>query len=373
MRRLGCLFFIGVALLFGPAATAATPAEIEVVDVSGIIDANVERTISRVVAEAERQNASLLVLEMNSNGTVGAGRAERIAARIRTTTMPVAAWIGPAGARARNGAAVIWQAADYRAMAPASLVGPIDTLDLREDYDREELQNALQRLNAGFLGTRSAEEAKQSQWAHYVVGSVGDLLSVLDGAEYSGPKGKARLDLDPRRDAIRLHKLDLLGRALHAAAQPSITYLLVLLGLVGMLFEAFHPSTGPAGVAGALAMGLGVYGVVTLGASWLGFALVVAGVVGFAVDLRYQSLGVFTLAGFAALVAGSILLFPGPWLRVPPWLIAGGVAGMTAFLLGAMTRVLRDLRLVASGQLQVRDAHEAVTGVDKGQGGPDGR
>src|SRR5439155_27245500 len=124
------------------------------------------------------------------------------------------------------------------------------------------------------------------------------------------------------------------------AAQPSITYLLVLLGLVGILFEAFHPSTGPAGVSGLLAVGLAVYGIVVLGGSWLGFGLIVVGVAGFAIDLRYASLGPFTAAGFAGLVAGSVLLFHGPWLRVPPVLLAAGVVAMTAFLLGAMTRVL---------------------------------
>lgn len=372
MRRLGCLILIGVGLVLAPHASAASPERIEVIDASGIIDANVERTIERVIAQAERNRASVVVLEMNSNGTVGAGRAERLAERVRRARIPVVAWIGPVGGRARNGAALIWFAADYSAMAPATTVGPIDTLDLRTRQPEPEIKRVVRAFSAD-LTASSAEQMKRTRRAQFVVATVGDLLTELDGEIVPGSDADATFDLDPRRDAIRLHKLDLLGRALHAAAQPSITYLLVLLGLVGMLFEAFHPSTGPAGVAGALAMGLGVYGVATLGASWLGFALIVAGVVGFAVDLRYQSLGVFTLTGFAALLAGSILLFGGPWLRVPPWLIAGGVAGMTAFLLGAMTRVLRDLRAVASGELEVRDAHEAVTGSDNGHGGHDGR
>jgi hypothetical protein len=63
------------------------------------------------------------------------------------------------------------------------------------------------------------------------------------------------------------------------------------------------------------------------------------------------------LAGFAALVAGSLLLFRGPWLHVSPWLLAFGITSMVLFLVGAMTRVLRDLRAVARGELEVRDAH----------------
>jgi hypothetical protein len=61
--------------------------------------------------------------------------------------------------------------------------------------------------------------------------------------------------------------------------------------------------------------------------------------------------------GFGGLVTGSLLLFPGPYLRVSPWVVALGVVAMTMFLLGAMTRVLRDLRLIARGELEVTDAH----------------
>src|SRR5207247_1117350 len=61
-------------------------------------------------------------------------------------------------------------------------------------------------------------------------------------------------------------------------------------------------------------------------------------------------------------------VFHGPFLRVQPFVIAAGVISMTVFLVSAMTRVLRDLRMGASGELQVRDAHEAVVS-DKGQGG----
>jgi len=366
MRRLGPLILLGlVAAAWAPFARAASPGRIEVVDISGIIDGNAERAIDRNLAVADREKALLVVFELNSNGTVGAHRAARLASKIRHSSVPVAVWIGPTGAHASNGAVAVWSAADVRAMAPGTVVGPVRTVDLRARQSRSEIRAAV---GSSDLGRAPADVAERSGRADVIADSVGDLIAGLKGHAVRG----AKLDVDPQTDAIRLHKLDLLGRALHAAAQPSITYLLVLLGLVGVLFEAFHPSTGPAGVTGLVALGLAVYGMVVLGGSWLGFGLIVAGVAGFAVDLRYQSLGAFTLAGFAALTAGSVLLFSGPWLRVPPALIAAGVLGMTAFLVGAMTRVLRDLRLVASGELQVRDAHEAVIESDNGQGGRHG-
>jgi membrane-bound serine protease (ClpP class) len=136
----------------------------------------------------------------------------------------------------------------------------------------------------------------------------------------------------------------------------------LLVGLVGLVFELFHPSTGPAGISGLIALGLAVYGIVTLGGSWIGFALIVIGVVGFCLDLRFQALGVATILGFAGLVAGSLLLFSGTFLSVSVWVLAFGIVSMVAFLLGAMTRVLRDLRAVARGELEVTEAHPHPNG-----------
>jgi membrane-bound serine protease (ClpP class) len=132
---------------------------------------------------------------------------------------------------------------------------------------------------------------------------------------------------------------------------------LILGGLVGIVFELFHPSNGPAGVTGLAAFAFGVFGVATLGGSWGALAALLVGVTFFCIDLRYERLGAFTLLGALLLIGGSIWLFPSPYLRTSPWILVFGIAAMTAFLLGAMTRVLRDLRAIARGELEVRDAH----------------
>jgi membrane-bound serine protease (ClpP class) len=374
MRRLVCLLFVGVVASLATNARAAqpsTPGRVEIVDVPGIIDGTVQRAVEAGLQGAERENAALVVLRIDSPGNVGAHRAEGLASRIRGAQVPVATWAGPAGASARNGAEVLWLAGGVRAMSPAATIGPLKTLDLHtKSSDPAKLQELIVQLAAAPHPVRllSGEQARRLPFVDVLAPSIGDLLAALNGRSVPVGDHTVVLHLDPATSQIRFHKLDLFGRILHAAAQPSITYLLVLLGLVGLVFEAFHPSTGPAGIAGAVAVALAIHGLVVLGGSWLGLALIVAGVGGFAIDLRYASLGPFTFAGLAALVAGSVLLFHGPWLRVPLAVLVFGIAGMTAFLVGAMTRVLRDLRLIRSGQLDVRDAHEQISS-DNGQGG----
>jgi membrane-bound serine protease (ClpP class) len=358
LRRVSAVcFFLGAALLAPGLVSAQSPGSIEVVEVKGVIDGPVERAITTNLRAAEREEAALVVLQVDSRGVVDAARTRRIVAAIARAKVPVAVWIGPPGARAEHGAARIVQAARIRAMSPGSSLGPLHTLDIRTRdsgvLDHRELARRL-----------SAADARDANLVRFVEPSLNELITVLDEREV--------VDLDVDDALIRFHKLDILGRAMHAAAQPSIVYLFLLLALVGIVFELFHPSTGPAGISGLIALGLCLYGMVTLGGSWLGFALIVAGVAGFCIDLRYQALGLFTIFGFGALVAGSLLLFPGPYLRVSPWILGFGIVAMTMFLLGAMTRVLRDLRLIARGELEVTDAHPHPEPSDDRANGQEG-
>ncbi|MEX2393427.1 MAG: hypothetical protein WD826_02995, partial [Actinomycetota bacterium] len=309
------------------------------------VDGPVERSIINGISDAEEADAELVALQIDSPGVLGHARLNRITRAIRSSDVPVLAWVGPPGAEAANGAAQIVTSADFRAMAQASTLGPLETLNMktRDDSDREA---------TSFDGGLSAFEAEEAGVVKIVEPSLNEVLDEL------------AVDFVPDDARIRFHKLDILGRILHAAAQPSIVYLLLLLALVGIVFELFHPSNGPAGISGLLSGALAIYGVISLGCSWIGVGLIVAGVAFFCVDLRYESLGAFTLGGFVALVVGSLLLFRSPWLRINPWILAFGIVSMVMFLVGAMTRVLRDLRAVARGELEVTDAHAHLEGDD---------
>jgi len=319
--------------------------------VRGIIDGSVERAVLASISQAQREGAALVVLQIDSRGVVGAARTRRLVAAVAKAGVSVATWVGPPGARAENGAARIVEAARIRAISPGSSLGPLETLDLRRAPDRRTAKGPFDRR----LGP---DAARKAGLVGFVEPSLDDLVTALTEQRV--------VDVDLEHAVVRFHKLDIWGRLLHAAAQPSIAYLFLLLALVGIVFELFHPSNGPAGVCGLLALAFSVYGVVTLGGSWLGFGLIVAGVAAFAVDLRYESIGLFTVLGFAGLIAGSLLLFGGPYLRVSPWVLAFGIVAMTMFMLGAMTRVLRDLRAIARGELEVTDAHPHPNGQATG-------
>lgn len=330
---------LAAVLVAAPAVLAQdAPKRVEVIEVQGIIDGSVERAVLAGIEEAESSDAVLVVLQIDSKGVVDARRTERITRAITDARVPIASWIGPPGAQAANGAALIAATAHVRAMAPGSILGP---------YEADDLRSPTRNLEATpFDEPITATQAQDEEVVSIVEPALEQVVEKIDD-----PK----IDLDEVQ--IRFHKLDVLGRLLHAAAQPSTAYLFLLAGLFAITFELFHPSTGPAGVSGLAALGLSAFGIVTLGGSWIGVALIVASMVAFSIDLRYESLGPFTFGAIIALIAGSLLLFPSPSLRVSPWVLALGIVGMTVFMVSVMTRVMRDLRAVARGELEVREAH----------------
>ena len=344
MHLARALFFAVAAAAVVATTAAAASDTLEVVEARGIIDGPVEGAIVTALETAERTDARALLLQIDSRGTLGADRATRLTDRILEADVPVITWIGPPGARAENGAVPFALAGDVTVMSPGSALGPVGTLDLRSEGDAGRVAALLARTEAGVIDRAySAEGAEDAGLVDEIAVQLPDVLR--------------ELEIDAADLTIRFRKPDLWGRVLHGMAQPSIAYLVLLLGLVGLVFEIFHPSTGPAGLSGLAALALAGYGLVVLDASWVGIGFIVAGVVAFSIDLRFEGLGVFTLAGFGALIAGSLVLFGGPWLRINPWVLGVGVVGMTAFMVGAMTRVLRDLRAIARGELEVREPH----------------
>ncbi len=147
--------------------------------------------------------------------------------------------------------------------------------------------------------------------------------------------------------------LALPGPLLAALADPNVTYLLLVVGIVGVVAEFHHPGTLVPGVAGALALVLALVGFSELGVNWIGLALVVLAAGLFVAEAHAPGVGVLALGGLLAFVAGSWLLFASPsgavlvtsGSRVSLWLIALGACALSGYFLVVLRAVLRARRL----------------------------
>jgi membrane-bound serine protease (ClpP class) len=145
--------------------------------------------------------------------------------------------------------------------------------------------------------------------------------------------------------------MNLLQRLLHAVTTPDVAYLLLLIGMFGIIFELYNPGIGLAGIIGGVALLLGFYALSVLPTNWAGVLLIVLAVSFLLVDLHTAGLGVWTAGGVIGLVTGGLLLISGSSLDVSIGAIVAAVVGTLIFFISVMTAALRvRLRRPITGQ-----------------------
>lgn len=395
LRALRC-GIAGLLLVLGlPAATAlaqdAVGPKVDILQVSGPLDRTVMGYLDRALARAATDDVEIVVMQLDSPGALGLDL-QALTRLVLQSDVPVAVWVGPAGARATGAAVQVALAADVLALAPGALLGGASPPDLAvrpTSQSRASTAAELQRL----AGLRVRDQAQASAFADgaaivasdrepatltpdariprvvdrervtvssaaalaehrladLIAADLTELLQALDGREITRADGTTViLDVDPVTASVRFNNQGLWGRVLHAAVSPTLAYLLVVGGLVALLFEWFQPGFGVAGVSGLLTGALGAYGLAVLPTRWWALALLVAGLVLFAVDLALARLGAATAMGAVAVAAGSWWLYAGaPELGLAWWLIVVVVVACVVFFVFIMTTVLRAQGAVA--------------------------
>jgi membrane-bound serine protease (ClpP class) len=345
-------------VISGPVAAAqVNPAAY--VEVTGLIDPAVADSLLEQIKVAERDGASALIVRLDTPGAVGID-ADRLVRGVLDSPIPVVVWVGPGDARAEGLGALLAVAAHYSAMAQDAKLGPAEPLDLRNYSRRQPSTEGPQSLSAllntirggrpEIRGAGLAELARQQLGASNaeglrmtdaVTGSIPELLRGLKGQSLAVQGGTVTLSDQPF--TLRFMKMGLAERLLHGAVRPPAAYLLLMVGLFGIIFELYNPGVGAAALAGGVSVGFGVYGLTVLPTSWLGAAMLIAGFGLLLADLRTNRLGRLSALGFAAIAVGSLRLFAGahPALELPWWAVAVGLAATAIFFLSIMTSAIR--------------------------------
>lgn len=362
----GC---IGVLSWFAAAAAGAAetpPGAIAVLRVEGIIDPVVAQYVERGLTQAEKDRARLVVLSLDTPGGLDRSM-RRITQRIINARVPVAVYVSPAGARAASAGAFIVLAAPLAAMAPGTNIGAAHPVDLQGRSASEKITNdaaaymeSLARLHGrpadwatqAVRRSRStpAEEALRLGVVDVVADGVPELLARLDGRE---------VDVDAQRRRLRLSGAEIRERPmsggekfLHALTNPNVTYVLFLVGLYGLIYELAAPGAILPGVAGAIAVLLALMGFEGLPISLTGMLLLALGAGLLVLELFVVSHGILATGGLAALILGSLMVFPAaaPAFRVATAVMAGMLAVTAAFIgliLGVVLRGRRRGRAVS--------------------------
>jgi membrane-bound serine protease (ClpP class) len=326
--------------------------------------------ITRGIAEAEARNAAAVVIEIDTPGGLDSSM-RQIIQREMNSRVPVIAFVAPRGARAASAGCLIIIAADLAAMAPGTNIGAAHPVYTTGGAVSEKIVNDA----AAYARSLAAAHQRNVEWAErsvresisataqealslgvidIVANSVNELLSALNGRVMHLASGDVTLSLARARTTTV--EMDEREKLLAVLTDPTVAYLLFLLGALAVAVEIFAPHGFVTGTVGIVAVVLALVGLVNLPVQVSGLALLLLGMVLLGLELKITSHGVLTLVGLVAFVFGSILFLPRiPGYRISPFAITT-VTLLWALMLGAVVRLVLRARHqpVLTGTQRVR-------------------
>ena len=285
----------------------------------------------RGIKTAEQRNAEVLIIQLNTPGGSVETMLEIIQV-MRASTVPVVVYVSPNDAIAGSAGAMITMAGHASAMAPKTAIGaasPIDNSgsDIESTLETKikEILKARARALTEGRGTKAtqlaeamiedakavtAKEALDAKLIDFISDDTEDLLQSLNGFTVQMDTGERTLHTED----IRTENLDInfIEQLLLMLTDPNIAFLLLAIGVQGILIEISSPGGWFAGFIGAVCLTLAVYGMGVLTVNWFGFIFLIIAFVLFILDIKAPTHGALTTAGVASFIVGALVLFNSP-------------------------------------------------------------
>lgn len=363
----GMGFFIFLCLSLMTLNVFAAPKAL-LLEVDDAISPATQDYIIRGIALAEKQQAEAIILELNTPG--GLETAMRgINAAIISSSVPVIAYVAPAGARAASAGTFIMYASHFALMAPGTNIGAASPVDLMAN-DEEKKSTTLstsqkKALNDAAAYIRSLAELRGRNivWAEQAVREGASLsaqeakkMQVIDAVAENYTEVFQAIDgkqTKVRNTMITMHTKDMTFERspkdwryqfLSFLTNPNVAYLLMLIAVYGIFFEFANPGMILPGVAGVIALLLVLYAFQLMPVNYTGLALLVVGIAFIITEFYVSSFGVLGFGGVVAFVLGSILLFDvaDPNFQIA-WPLIGAMSIITCvFFFIAMSLAIRS-------------------------------
>jgi membrane-bound serine protease (ClpP class) len=369
-------------LFLPPHAGAAKRAT--VLDINGAIGPAIADYVVRNLRSARQSEVGLVILRMNTPGGLDSSTRE-INAAILASSVPVATYVAPSGARAASAGTYIAYASSVAAMAPGTNIGAATPIQLRgpsflpgstpQQPSGQNKENPAEPTDAesrkiindaaAYIRGLAELHGRNAEWAVEAVRTAASLpasealrLHVIDVIADDVPHLLRQLDgrtawVAGKSERLTTANLEVVTVApdwrtemLAVITNPNVAFILMLLGIYGLLFEFLSPGAVAPGLVGALSLLVALYALNLLPINYAGAALVLLGIALMVAEVHIGSFGAIGVAGIAALVIGAILMFPGevPGLSLSLPLLAGVAAASIAFFLLILAMLLRTRR-----------------------------
>lgn len=326
----------------------------------------------RSLAEAKARGAPLFIVQLDTPGGLDSAMRDMIKAVI-ASPVPVVIYVAPSGARAASAGTYLLYASHVAAMAPATNLGAATPVQIgggpppsSPEPDKQDEKTSEEERLPGTAAERKAINdsiayirglaelrGRNAEWAESAVKTAAslsasaaleqnvidivaedmdDLLRQLDGRQVRVSTGELQLATGSLQ--IERIEIDWRTQLLSVITNPNVAYLLMLIGVYGLLLEGYNPGAVLPGVVGGICLLLALYAFQVLSVNYAGLALMVLGIALIIAEAFAPSFGALGLGGIIAFVIGSIILMD---TEVPGFQIArsliGGIAAAGAVVM----------------------------------------
>ena len=372
-----------------------------VLDVDGVIGPAMADYVVDELRAASPDTDGLIVLRMNTPGGLDSSM-RAIVSAILASPVPVATFVAPSGARAASAGTYIAYASPIAAMAPGTNIGAATPVQLGgspllpADQKQQQQQDSKTGEPAdtetrkivndavAYIRSLATLNGRNADWAADAVRSsvsvpatealtlhvidavadnVPDLLRQIDGrtVKVAGePQQLATAGLNVVTIAPGW-RIELLG----LITNPNVAFILMLIGVYGLILEFFNPGAVAPGLIGAISLLVALYALALLPINYAGAALVLLGIGLMVAEAHIGAFGAIGVGGIAAFIIGALMMFPSraPGFSLSDAVVIGAAIASGAILLLALTALLRSRRrpVVTGGEALLGAEGEAVS------------
>jgi membrane-bound serine protease (ClpP class) len=346
--------------------------------------------IKRSLAKAEKEGAGVFILELNTPGGLETSM-RQVVQEFQRTPIPVVVYVYPPGGRAASAGAIITAAADIAVMAPGTNIGAAHPVQATGEKMEEAMKEKVVQDMLAFVRSIAKEkgrnpsvlermvkesisltpdEALKEGVIDLIASNRQELLEKLNGRKVK--KHGKEITIKTLGVPVVEVEESLRESFLKVITNPTVAYMLLLIGFYGIFFELYNPGAVVPGAVGVVSLLLGLYGLGIIGINWLGLLLILAGILLLALELITPTFGGLAIAGAIALAIGSLVLISpdSPYGDIPISVIATMVLTTVLFFLvaGRLGLKAQKRKKMTGYEELIGEEGTALTDFERGKG-----
>ena len=341
------------------------------------------------IEEAEEEGAECLILQLDTPGGLDTSMRE-IVKKMLNSTIPIIVYVSPSGGRAASAGVFITLASNIAAMAPGTNIGAAHPVILGEGEIDEEMKAKMENDAAAYIKTIAEKRGRNAEWAEkavresvsiteqeaieigvieFIANDVDELIKIIDGVRVT-TASEIRV-LKTKNAELFPMKMSFKDLFLNSLTNPNVAYILLFLGIYGILGEFSHPGSFFPGIVGGISLILAFVAFQSIPINYGGLILIIFGIVLLILEIYTPTFGVLSAGGVTSLILGSFMLSKStaPFLRISLGLIISMSIATAAFFVFALSK---GIRIQWKRPLTGREGLIGKVGIAKTDLGPEG-